>query len=64
MCYWEGKAVGELCSCCQNCSSYLTDCMPVVACGGYVVGECDFNFCEYCPAYEECEELFRREMSV
>ena len=45
MCYFQGKAVGEYCSCCQSCSEYLAVCVPYVGYGGYVVAECDFDFC-------------------
>lgn len=60
MCYFQGKPVGEYCSCCQNCSCYLSVCVPYVVENGYAVGECDnVDFCnEYCPMYSECEELW------
>ena len=64
MCYFQGQPVGAYCSCCQNCSSYLTECTPTVTYGGYVVGECDFSFCEYCSVYEQCELFFGKEMDI
>ena len=61
MCYFQGQPVGAYCSCCQNCNNYLIDCTPTVAYNGYVAAECDFSFCEFCPAYEECELLWGKE---
>ena len=64
MCYFQGQAVGEYCSCCRNCSDYLSTCVPVVAYGGYAVGECDFDFCSYCPHYSECEEIWGKAVDL
>ena len=61
MCYFKGKSVGEYCFCCQQCSLYLEVCVPVVVDNGYVVGECDFSFCDCCPCYAECEMLWGKE---
>lgn len=58
MCQLYGQPVGEYCSCCRNCNQYLSVCVPVVGCGGFVTAECDFSFCEYCPYYSECENLW------
>lgn len=58
MCYFQGKSVGQYCSCCQSCSEYLAVCVPVVSYGGFVSAECDFDFCSYCPHFSECEELW------
>lgn len=41
MCYFQGKAVGECCSCCQNCSSYLINYTPTVAYNSYIAAEYD-----------------------
>lgn len=38
---------------CIHCPEYLTACMPIVA-DGYIYGECDQSFCEWCSLYEEC----------
>lgn len=57
MCKFQGKPVGEYCSCCRECSLYLNTCIPVVI-GSYVAGECDFDFCGYCPCYEECTDIW------
>lgn len=58
MCYFQGQAVGEYCSCCRECNCYLSVCVPVVAYGGYVSAECDFSFCDYSTHYSECEEIW------
>ena len=64
MCYFQGQAVGEFCICCQNCADYLSTCIPIVSCGGYVVGECDFSFCDHCPNYGECELLWGKAVDL
>lgn len=65
MCYFQGQAVGEYCSCCQSCSDYLSTCVPIVVHGGYAVGECDFDFCNsYCPGYSECEEIWGKAVDL
>lgn len=61
MCKFQGKPVGEYCSCCQSCVMYLSTCIPYVS-RGYAIGECDFDFCPYCPFYGECEELWGTEV--
>ena len=60
MCYFQGKAVGEYCSCCQKCSCHLVVCVPYLTEFKYTVGECDcIDFCnDYCPLYSECEEIW------
>lgn len=58
MCLFQGKSVGQYCSCCRNCAEYQCTCTPIVSYGGYAVGECDFCFCSYCPIYGECEEIW------
>lgn len=60
MCYFQGQPVGEYCSYCQKCRDYLSVCVPIVS-HGYVMGECDFDFCTYCPHYAVCEELWGKE---
>lgn len=62
MCYFQGQSVGEYCSCCQKCSMYLVVCIPIVS-YGFAVGECDFDFCCYCPNYGECEEVWGKAVS-
>lgn len=61
MCRFQGKPVGEYCSCCQECPLYLNTCVPIVI-GGFVSAECDFNFCDYCPCYGECEVIWGKEV--
>lgn len=63
MCVFQGLAVGDFCTCCHNCSEFLSVCVPTVSCGGYVSAECDFSFCEYCPVYGECEEIWGKEVA-
>lgn len=59
MCYFKGQPVGEMCTVCQCCESYLTLCVPIVVNQGIIAAECDdIDFCNYCPAYFECEELW------
>lgn len=61
MCYFQGQPVGEYCSCCQRCNNYLSACVPIVS-HGYVVGECDFDFCCCCPHYAICGDIWGKEM--
>lgn len=59
MCYFKNEPVGEMCAKCQSCNDYLSLCIPVVVNHGVVLAECDdVDFCNYCPAYSECEELW------
>lgn len=58
MCIFRGKAIGSLCSFCRQCEAYLETCCPIVVDSGFVAGECDFSFCDLCPAYSECEVLW------
>lgn len=38
---------------CNRCPEFLNSCMPVVV-GGYLWGECDLCYCEWCGCYEKC----------
>ena len=58
MCIFKGKAIGSLCSFCKQCKAYLETCSPIVVNHGFVTGECDFSFCDLCPVYSECDELW------
>ena len=58
MCQLQGQPVGEYCSNCRSCKEYLSVCIPTVGYGGYISAECDFSFCEYCPSYSECEDIW------
>lgn len=53
MCMKNFQPVNGYCSPCSNCSEFLTTCMPVVI-DGFLFGECDMYFCEFCNYYEEC----------
>ena len=53
MCLMNQKPVDEFYSPCKTCPEYLNSCMPVVI-GGYLWGECDQSYCEWCRYYEEC----------
>ena len=58
MCQLYGQPVGEYSHCCMQCPQYKNSCLPIVGYGGYIFGECDFSFCEYCPCYSECEDIW------
>ena len=55
ICILQGKQVTpEMPSTCNQCALYLNTCSPVIY-NGYLTGaECDMNYCEYCPVYEDC----------
>ncbi len=53
MCMKNNQSVNELCSPCGRCPEFLNSCKPLIV-GGYVFGECDMNYCEFCD--QECEE--------
>ena len=53
MCMMNGKPVGEYNSPCGHCPEYLCTCSPLVM-EGYIFGECDLCYCEFCPCYDEC----------
>lgn len=38
---------------CNRCPEFLNSCMPVVV-GGYLWGECDLCYCEWCGYYGKC----------
>lgn len=58
MCYFKGQAVGEYCNCCQKCTEFRNSCIPIADSSGWVYGECDFDFCNYCPCYVKCEMIW------
>ena len=59
MCSFKGQAIGEFCAKCLSCECHMTICFPIVVNAGVVCGECDdVDFCNYCPNYYECEELW------
>jgi|GEM_PF-2201415 len=62
MCYFQGQPVEEYCFYCQKCRDYLSVCVPIVS-RGYVVGECDFDFCDYCLHYAVCVDICGKELA-
>ena len=38
---------------CNRCPEFLNSCMPLIL-DGYLHGECDQCYCEFCGCYEEC----------
>lgn len=44
MCFYEGKIVHL----CEQCVDYLYTCIPRIGKNGYIHGECDFYYCEFC----------------
>ena len=55
VCILQGKSITpEMPGVCNRCSLYLNTCCPVVD-NGYLTGaECDYDYCQDCPCYEEC----------
>lgn len=53
MCMMNYQPVNEYNSPCGSCSEYLNSCMPVII-EGFLYGECDQNYCEWCCCYDEC----------
>lgn len=54
-CLLQGKSVTPgMPGVCAGCILYLETCKPVIE-NGYLSGaECDMDYCEFCPLYEEC----------
>lgn len=53
MCLKNYQPVSEYNSPCGSCPEYLNSCMPVIL-DGFIFGECDLCYCEWCSCYEEC----------
>lgn len=53
MCMMNNHLVGEYGIPCGNCPEYLNTCKPVIV-GGFVFGECDICYCEFCSYHERC----------
>lgn len=53
MCMMNNHLVGEYGTPCGSCPEYLNSCRPVIV-GGYIFGECDLCYCEFCRYYEKC----------
>lgn len=53
MCMKNHEPVSEYNSPCGSCPEYLNTCMPVVV-NGFIFGECDLCYCEWCCFYDDC----------
>lgn len=49
----NNQPVNEYSSPCVNCSEYLNNYMPIVV-DGFICGECDLSYCEWCSCYDDC----------
>lgn len=55
MCLRNNQPVNEYSSPCDTCADFLNTCMPIII-DGFIWGECDLYYCEFCSCYEECNE--------
>jgi len=53
MCLKNNQPVNEYCCPCGTCAEFLNSCMPVVI-NGFIFGECDLCYCEFCNYYSTC----------
>ena len=53
MCLKNNQPVNEYRCPCGECSEYLNSCMPVII-NGFILGECDLYYCEFCDYYNIC----------
>lgn len=53
MCMMNNMPVNAYHTPCNHCVEYLNTCMPVII-NGFIFGECDLCYCEFCPCYENC----------
>lgn len=53
MCLRNNQSVNEYSSPCGRCPEYLNSCMPVIV-EGYIFGECDLYYCEFCELFNKC----------
>lgn len=55
VCILQGHSITpEMPGICHECGLYLNTCVPVIE-NGYLTGsECDEDYCQNCPHYEEC----------
>ena len=53
MCLMNQQPISGYNSPCGQCPEYLNTCLPIVI-SGYLWGECDQCYCEFCSYYEEC----------
>ena len=61
MCMMNLKPVDEHSCPCSNCPEYLNSCMPIIV-NGFIFGECDLYYCEFCSSYEECTATERSQL--
>lgn len=65
MCVINQQPVNPQICPCGNCAEYLNSCLLVII-NGFIWGECDFCYCEFCNFYEECiskKELLNSEIT-
>lgn len=53
MCLRNNQPVSGYSSPCGRCPEYLNTCKPVII-EGFIFGECDMYYCEFCSCYDEC----------
>ena len=53
MCMMNNQPVNAYNTPCSHCVEYLTTCMPVII-NGFIFGECDLCYCEFCSNYGDC----------
>ena len=58
MCMKNNQPVSEYNSPCSECFEYLNSCLPVIV-NGFIFGECDLCYCEWCSCYDECMSMER-----
>lgn len=59
MCLLQNKPLyPEIAGICNKCCLYLSTCSPIVD-HGMLFGECDMDFCDECPMYEDCNDKER-----
>lgn len=63
MCLKNNEPVNVYNSPCSNCPDYLNSCMPIIS-NGYIWGECDLCYCEWCDCYDECMERIDESMKL
>lgn len=55
-CYYQGQGITpEMPGCCSECVLFLNTCLPFIN-NGFVVGECDLDYCLDCPYYYDCDK--------
>lgn len=66
MCLMAGRTLPpEIAGTCNNCSCYLSVCMPVITDTGMIFGECDsLDYCDECVLWEDCYQMRMRNKEV